>query len=277
MNKFTLIIKGFVLGIANIIPGVSGGTIAITLGIYEKLIDIISNIRKNFKDNIKFLLFLAIGIVISLIVFSNIIGYCLDKFPFITILFFIGFIFGGLPILLKKVNGKISVLNVIVFLITFGVVITLKLISPENNTVSLNDLTAYKVIGLFFAGFIASASMLLPGISGSFVLMLIGYYEPIINSIRNITKFNSIFHNLIILSIGGIGMLFGIICAAKLIKWLLKKYEVQTYYGIIGFVIASIISIFLNAILEPIGFIDIALGILMFILGVFLSRLVGDK
>ena len=92
MNNLILILKGFILGIANIIPGVSGGTLAITLGIYEKLIDIISNFKEKFKENIKFILLLVLGIVIALLVFSNIIGYCLDKFPFITILFFIGFL-----------------------------------------------------------------------------------------------------------------------------------------------------------------------------------------
>ena len=223
MNNLILIIKGFILGIANIIPGVSGGTIAITLGIYEKLISVISNFRKSIKENIKFIIFIVLGIVISLLVFSNIIGYCLDKFPFVTILFFIGFIVGGLPILFKKVKGRVNVLNIIVFLITFGIVIILKFISPENNIVNLDNLTFIKIIGLFFAGFISSASMLLPGISGSFVLMLIGYYEPIINSIRSLTRFNDIFHNIIILGIGGVGILFGIVCAAKLIKWLCKN------------------------------------------------------
>ena len=276
-ENIMIMLKGFILGIANIIPGVSGGTIAITLGIYEKLINTISNFRKSIKENIKFIIFLVIGIAISLLVFSNIIGYCLDKFPFITILFFIGFIVGGIPLLFKKVRGKVSFTNIIVFLITFSIVLTLKFISPENNVVDLNTLNGIKCIGLFFAGFIASVSMLLPGISGSFVLMLIGYYEPIINSIRDLTRFNDISHNIIILGIGGIGILFGIICAAKLINWLLKKYEVPTYYGIIGFVIASIISIFLNAISTSIGLLDIIIGILMFIVGIFLSRIIGDK
>ena len=103
-DNILLILKGFVLGIANIIPGVSGGTLAITLGIYERMIEAISHFFSNFKDNLKFIMFLGIGILISLALFSNVIGFCLDNYKFATILFFIGIILGGMPILFKKVK-----------------------------------------------------------------------------------------------------------------------------------------------------------------------------
>jgi len=277
MENLILIIKGFILGIANVIPGVSGGTLAITLGIYEKLIEIIGNFRKSVKENIKFIIYLAIGIIIALLIFSNIIGYFLDKFPFITILFFIGFIVGGLPLLFNKVKGNISISNMIIFLITFLVVMLMTFMKTNNTVVSLDNLNFIKCLGLFFSGFIASASMLLPGISGSFVLMLLGYYEPIIDTIRDLTRFNNVISDIIVLGIAGIGILFGIFVAAKLIGWLLKKYEVKTYYGIIGFVIASIVSIFINVLNSPIKALDIVLGIVMFMIGIFLSKIIGEK
>ena len=276
MENLVIILKGFILGIANVIPGVSGGTLAITLGIYERLLSVINHFKDKLKENIKFLLFLLIGIVIAILVFSNIIGFCLEKYPFATILFFIGIILGGLPTLFKKVKNTVNLSNLIIFFITFGIVMILTFIRPDNNEVSLDSLNIIKIIGLFFSGAIASASMLLPGISGSFVLMLFGYYKPIINSIRELTKFNNLMHNIIVLGFAGIGILLGIFIAARLIEWLLKKYEVKTYYGIIGFVIASIISIFITAVSNPIGTIEIIVGILLLLTGILVAKFVGE-
>ena len=276
-ENIKIILKGFVLGIANIIPGVSGGTLAITLGIYEKLIETISHFRTKIKENFKFLLFLVIGIGISLLIFSNVVSFLLDKYPFATILFFIGIILGGVPKLFKKVENTFNVSNLIILLITFSIVILMTFLGTNSNNISLDDLNVLKVIALFISGAIASASMLLPGISGSFVLMLIGYYEPIVNSIKELTRFHNLFHNVVILSAMGLGIIVGIICAAKLIEWLLKKYEVKTYYGIIGFVIASIISIFITALSYNTKIIEIIIGILLLGVGILVSKVVGDK
>ena len=276
-DKILLVLKGFVLGIANIIPGVSGGTLAITLGIYERMIEAISHFFSNFKDNLKFVMFLGIGILISLGLFSNVIGFCLDNYQFATILFFIGIILGGMPILFKNVKGTKNVGNILVFAIAFLIVMLMTFMSAGDKTISLDTLSVGKIISLFFSGMIASASMLLPGISGSFVLMLIGYYYPIVNAIRSLTKFENIFHNLVILGFAGIGILLGIILAAKLIEYLLDKYEVPTYYGIIGFVIASIISIFITAVSSLVSFAEIIIGIVLMIVGMFIAKFIGDK
>ena len=276
-DKLLLILKGFVLGIANIIPGVSGGTLAITLGIYERMIEAISHFFSNFKDNLKFVMFLGIGIILSLALFSNVIGFCLDNYQFATILFFIGIILGGTPILFKKVKGTINVGNGLVFLLAFLLVMLMTFISAGDKSISLDTLNIGKAITLFFGGMIASASMLLPGISGSFVLMLIGYYHPIVNAIRSLTKFENIFHNVVVLGIAGVGILLGIVLAAKLIEYLLDKYEIPTYYGIIGFVIASIISIFITAVSSTVSIIEIIIGILLMVVGMFIAKFIGDK
>ena len=270
------ILRGFVLGIANIIPGVSGGTLAITLGIYEKLIETISDFKNKIKENFKFLVFIVLGVGIALLVFSNIVSFCLDKYPFATILFFIGIILGGVPKLLKKVNKSFNIPNLFIGIITFSIVIIMSLIGNVNNEVSLESLNVIKLITLFISGMIASSSMLLPGISGSFVLMLIGYYNPIINAIKELTRFSNLFHNVVILSFMGLGIILGIVLAAKLINWLLKKYEVPTYYGIIGFVIASIICIFMNALTYSVGIIEIIVGVILLLIGIMISRVVGD-
>ena len=105
-KNILLVIKGFVMGIANIIPGVSGGTLAIILGIYEQFISSISHFFKNIKENIKFLLLLAIGIVLAIVSMSNVIDYSYKHYPIPTTLFFVGLVVGGIPLLYSKVKGS---------------------------------------------------------------------------------------------------------------------------------------------------------------------------
>ena len=271
-DKITLFLKGIVMGIANIIPGISGGTLALTLGIYEKLIDIISHFTKNIKENIKFIILLGSGIVLSILLFSNIISYCLENYRFPTILFFIGIIIGGLPLLLKKVKGTSNISNYIIFSITFMIIMIMTFASVKDNNISLSVINIGTIIGLFISGVISATTMILPGISGSFMLMLFGYYTPIVNTISDLSKLNNILHNLIILGFLGMGILVGIFASAKAIEALLKKYEIKTYYGILGFVVASIISIFITSISNTINAIQIIVGIIFMILGIILGK-----
>ena len=189
-EKIFLVLKGFVIGIANIIPGVSGGTLAITLGIYEDLIKAISHFFSNIKENLKLLIPIFIGMVLSLAILSNVIGYSLEHYPIPTTLFFVGLILGGLPLLVKHIKGKEkSISNWIVFLITFLIVAVFAFLKSGNAMVDLSNLSIGGYLLLFIVGVVAAATMVIPGISGSFVLMLLGYYEPIINIIREFTKF----------------------------------------------------------------------------------------
>ena len=278
-ENIMLILKGFALGIANVIPGVSGGTIAVILGIYEKLIDILSNLKTKLKENFKYLLFLAIGLILAIGLFSNAVTFCLKNYPFATILFFIGFIIGGMPPLLNKVKSKIDIKSVICFIIAFTVVMLMAFITPDTMNKSLDIINIKTLIILFLIGVLGAASMVLPGISGSFVLMLIGYYEPIMNSISEFTKLNNLTHNILILALFGLGVLFGIIFMAKLIKILLEKYEIPMYMGIIGFVIASAISILVSVIGSSYGVLQIIIGVILMFVGIIASRMIskGEK
>ena len=246
-EKLTLVIKGFLIGVANIIPGVSGGTLAITLGIYEKLIGAISHFFKNLKENMKFIIPIGIGAVLSILLLSRVISFCLDKYTLATILFFIGLILGGIPLLNKKIKGHYkNVSNIIIFLLSFGFVIALSVLKGEN-VVSFANMNIINYIMLFLVGVVAAATMIIPGVSGSFVLMLLGYYKPIVDTIGALTKFNNIWQNIMILVPFGIGVLVGIVAISKLLEFLFKKYEVKTYFGVMGFITASIITIFTGA------------------------------
>lgn len=280
MKNVILIIKGFFMGLANLIPGVSGGTIAITLGIYDKLISSISHILSNIKENIKFLLPIFIGMILSILSLSKVMSFALDKFLFPTILFFIGAIVGGVPMLYKKVKGNKSIISYIIFVLTFGLVIGLTYLSG-GNVISFDNINIIGYIKIFFVGIISAATMVIPGISGSAVLMTLGYYEPIINTIKDLTNFSNLANNMMILIPFGIGVIIGILLIAKLIEYLLKKYEIKTYYGILGFVFASIISIiiqnfFMNGIIN-ISILEVIIGLILFGLGFIVAYKLGDK
>ena len=277
MKSIILIIKGFFMGLANLIPGVSGGTIAIILGIYDKLINVISHLFKNFKDNMKFIIPICIGIVISVLTLSKVISYALGNYLFPTILFFIGAIIGGVPMLYNKIKHTKSLSCYIILLITFGFVIGITFLSG-NNIVDLSSLDIFDYLKLFLVGVVASVTMVVPGISGSAMLMTLGYYEPIINIIKNLTNYSNIIHNMSVLIPFGIGIIIGIILIAKLVEYLLNKYEVKTYYAILGFVFGSAISIVLQNLLGiNINLIDIIIGIVLFIIGFIIAYKLGDK
>lgn len=278
MKNIILILKGMMIGIANIIPGVSGGTLMIILGLYEEVIDTISHFFKNFKKNLKFIIPLAIGMVLSILLLSKVISVCLDKYPFPTVLFFVGLILGGIPLLWNKAKaakGKWS--NWLVFGITFVIVLAFAFLKSGNYVVSLNNLNLFGYIYLFIVGIISAATMVIPGISGSFVLMLLGYYEPIVNTIRDLTNFSLLGHNLLILIPFGLGIIIGIVLIAKLIEYLLHRYPVKTYYGVLGFVIASLVAIIKPILITTPSIIEIVIAVILIITGGLIAYKLGDK
>lgn len=286
MESLILVLKGFFMGVANVIPGVSGGTIAIILGIYEKFISSISNLFKNLKENIKFLVPIFIGMGISILTMSKVISYSYDEFPLPTLMFFVGLVFGGIPMLMKNVKGKKEskkISNYVIFLLTFSLVIFLasyKFIFSINGEVSFASMNVGSYISLFIVGVIAAATMVIPGVSGSLVLMILGYYYPVINTIKDLFKGDFI-SNAFILGIFGIGVVIGIVAISKLLEMLFKKYKVKTYFGVLGFVFASIIAIPLSACIElnsiSTSIDQIIVSIVMIAIGTLISYKLGEK
>ena len=286
MESLILVLKGFFMGVANVIPGVSGGTIAIILGIYEKFISSISNLLKNLKENIKFLVPIFIGMGISILTMSKVISYSYDEFPLPTLMFFVGLVFGGIPMLMKNVKGKKEskkISNYVIFLLTFSLVIFLasyKFIFSINGEVSFASMNVGSYILLFIVGVIAAATMVIPGVSGSLVLMILGYYYPVINTIKDLFKGDFI-SNAFILGIFGIGVVIGIVAISKLLEMLFKKYKVKTYFGVLGFVFASIIAIPLSACIElnsiSTSIDQIIVSIVMIAIGTLISYKLGEK
>ena len=280
-EKLILFIKGIVLGVAFVIPGVSGGTLAVLLGIYEELIEAASNFYKNmvnFKKYFMYLLPIGLGIIFSIAVFAKLIKFGLDKAPIITILIFLGMIIGGIPALVRNVKGtKINLKDMTLMLVGLIIVISMLIFHKSNSNVVLTNMSITGYITLFLVGAIAAVTMVVPGISGSFTLMLIGYYEPILNLVNDITSFKNLGPNLILIFIFMLGVFIGIIFISKIIEWCLKHYKRETYYAIIGFVLSSIISVIYEVSKFPFNLTHLIIGIVLLVINTVLVYKVFDE
>lgn len=285
-DSIILVIKGFIMGIANIIPGVSGGTLALILGIYEDFIGAISHFFSKLKENIKFLLPVIIGMGLAIVSLSRVIDYSYKHFPIPTSLFFVGLVLGGIPMLLAKVKNTKelkSASSYIIALITFSIVIIMAcsdLIFGTGLKISLSNMNLFGYILLFLVGIVAAATMVIPGVSGSLVLMLLGYYYPVIKLIKELTSLKNVGSNILILGVFGVGVLFGIVAISKLLEYLFKKHEVKTYFGVLGFIFASVLAIPISTILNntiTFDIVQILIGIIFMGIGCVISYKLGEK
>ncbi len=256
------ILRGIVIGLANVIPGVSGGTMMVSMGIYNKLIYSINNITKKCKECIRILLPYLIGMLAGIILGSVVLNVAFEKYPLPTNTLFIGLIMGSIPVILKQIKGaKINAGCVIIFLIFAAMVIVPKAIAnatlvgdnvngkSQTLVVDIPHIILYLLLGMM-----ASASMVVPGISGSMMLKILGFYEPIVTQTLGGTfkdaipagNWDLVVHNLGVLLPYTIGLLIGIFGVAKLIEYLLKKWKVYTYCGILGLVAASPVVILMD-------------------------------
>ncbi len=250
LQWFLDILRGAVIGVSNIIPGVSGGTMAVSMGIYDRVIYAVNNIFKQFKKNFRDLLPIIIGVLVGLFAFAALIGSLLgtksSEIPMTrlpTNFAFIGLILGGLPAIYKRVNMKdAKVPGIILFLIFLALVVVLPLLNPpEARTVDHSIGTILLMIPL---GAIASSTMVIPGISGSMILMLLGYYNPVINAMNDLRSGD--WSSIAILLPYALGLLVGIVFIAKLMNFLLKKHAALTFSAIFGLVIGSPVALLMQ-------------------------------
>lgn len=261
-----LILKGFIIGIGKIIPGVSGSMIAISMGIYQKMIDCINNFFSDIKTNFIFLFKLTIGVLISIVFFSNIILECLNKYYIITIFFFIGLIIGGFKEINKEIKYKNKKIIFIIMLITLilGLTSVNREVNIENNT--------FNFIYFMFVGFIDALTMVIPGISGTATLMMIGAYNKLMETFSNLLNFSLFFNNLVIILPFSLGMIIGIIFTVKLINYLFKNYKDSTYSAIIGFSISTIILMAFKCLRSYYTFFELIIAFIMLFIAIFISK-----
>lgn len=276
-------LKGIVIGIANIVPGVSGGTMMVSMGIYDKLIHCITHLFSEFKKSVLFILPIAIGMVVAIAGSSFGLVWLFDHFPIQTNLLFVGLILGGLPAIYGKVNGKtIKFGHILAGLLFFAFVVAMAAMGEgEGNAVDLS-VSVVNVLKLLGVGVVASATMVIPGVSGSMVLMLMGFYYPVINGIKDfisaLTAFDvpGILAGCGILIPFGIGIVVGIFGIAKLMEIIFEKFPLYAYWAIIGLIVASPIAILMMGSFPPVTVVSAVTGIIALVAGFFVARKLGD-
>ena len=241
MSFIYLFFVGVLAGSAMITPGVSGAVVAVILGVYDKMINALTNSFKDFKKNFTFLAILGIGILIGAVWFSNVIMFLYERHEVATKFAFIGLILGGVPFLFREVKEKGKKINYIAMVITFILSFSLWIFSKTFFNLDLDAETVSgfaSFINLFLAGVIYSIGKVIPGISGSFLLIIIGMYEYVLSVMAHPITVGLMEINKLIPFI--VGLIVGIVVLLKLINYLLEKHYGLTYSIIIGFVLGSI-------------------------------------
>lgn len=259
------IFKGLLIGIGKIIPGVSGSLIAMSLGVYEKCIDIISNFSKEIKYNYKFLFNLCLGFLLSFILFSNVIYYFITNHYFLTMCLFIGLIIGTIPNVLNK-NKIETKKDYIYILVSFIIVILISFLGKGYINIE-NNFSGY--LFTILIGFIDAVTMIIPGISGTAIFMVLGVYEFVL------LLFSKLLFPFIVFF--AIGLIIGVIITSKLINYCFKNYNHQTYLLILGFVFSSLLFLIIDTFNKSFNLIQFLIGIILIIFGYFISYFLDRK
>lgn len=235
-KNIIIFFKGLLIGGTMLVPGVSGGSMAMILGIYHKLISSISSFRTNKKRNNIFLIIFILGAGSGMLLFANSLLNLIEKYPMPMMYLFSGAVIGGIPIIYKesKVNS-FSWKNLICILIGFLSVIIFSAF-PENTSISEISSGFLRPIFLILSGFVSAIALILPGISVSYMLLLMGLYDETMKAIGNL--------DILFLLPMLIGILTGILLTTKILEQAMQKYPAVTYFIILGFVAGSLIEAF---------------------------------
>lgn len=262
------IYRGLMMGISDLVPGVSGGTIAVVLGIYDQLLAAISGLfSREWSRHLGFLVPLGIGVGIALLGLSRVIQYLLDNHFVPTRFFFLGLILGVLPLLLQRVDARrnFQLRHVLVWIVAAALVGSMAFLNPDESTEPTTTLTLAIGLGLFFSGWLASMAMLLPGISGSLVLLIIGVYPTAIEALSSL--------NIPVIAVIGAGVFTGVIVSSKVLRYLLTTYPVMMYTVIIGLVTGSVFVVYpgLGSVLTMV------VSVVTFIVGFAMTVFIGSR
>ena len=260
-------IYGLIFGFASPIPGVSAGTMAILLNVYESFFSSISVavVKKNIDFTVSFL----VGWTLGLFWISNIMMFLIDHYEQIIFFSFIGLILGSLPMIYKKATvEKIKIRNTLIFFVAFIFMVFLALyggdISSNSTLAELGGMSPTLLLWIFVAGFISSSAMLIPGIGGSLMMLIFGVYTIYIEAISTI--------NIIILAIFIISMILGVLAGIVFTKKMLNFHAQALYFSILGFIIGSLLIIYPGFSMDIEGVLSIGLMIAFAILAYWLSK-----
>lgn len=262
MKQVKTFVVGIILGIANVIPGVSGGTMAVVLNVYDRIIDVISLDVKKIRRNIPFLAVLSSGLVVGVLLFAKLASWLFELHPVPTAFFFVGIIIGSIPFILKKARGT-GFKPVSFVFIAVGIVIMVLMVvfNVDEAAGSVQTILTVPVfLWLFAMGIIGAITMLIPGVSGSFILLILGAYYTVIQAISDF--------NIPLLIPVGLGIVCGLLVGASLVRFLLSRAPGAAYCIIFGLVLGSLLPMFPGL---PSGVFSFFMSFVSLGAGIFLS------
>lgn len=244
------VLFGVAIGMAFIIPGFSGGSIAAMLGIYEKLVGAIADLFKNFKKSLLTLLPIALGMALGVIALLFPLGWALEAFPIPTVCIFVGLALGALPSITEKLKGRMRVWHIASFLIPLLVAFSLSFL-PISSDVDLFNLDVGGYVLLVLVGLLGSTALVVPGISGSMLLLILGYYNPIVNlATEHLLLGRDVGISIAVLGCTALGIGAGFFIISIIMKKLLHSCPKGTYFAILGFILGSLPTVFISTAKE---------------------------
>jgi putative membrane protein len=281
-NFMSYLLKGLAIGTAAIIPGISGGTIAFMLGIYDQIIEAIVSLRRHTKKSLELLLPVGIGIVVAIGLLTYPMGLALTYAPFPTVTLFAGFILGSLPQLRKDLPVTLNVRDWFMLVLPAIVAMLLGVFSVIGELDATTVLTADAILpklSLLVVGLLGVSAFVVPGISGSMLLLSIGFYEPILSSLRrlldNLFDLNGLIPEMINFGLLGVGALVGFVVISVVMKWLLTHHRQDVNLAVFGFILGSLVAIFYNyemvPVYEQLDVFMVVLGVITLTLGGYVS------
>ena len=277
-NFMSYLLKGLAIGTAAIIPGISGGTIAFMLGVYDQIIDAIVSIRHHTKKSLEVLLPVGIGIVVAIGLLTYPLGLALTYAPFPTVTLFAGLIIGSLPQLKKDLPKALNTKAWVLLIVPASIAILLGVFSVIGELDATSVLTGNDFLpklSLLLVGFLGVSAFVVPGISGSMLLLSIGFYEPVLSSLRRLIDqlfdLNGLLPEVINFGLLGVGAVIGFVVVSQLMKWLLTNHRQALNLAVFGFILGSLVAIFynyemilvyaeLNVVMVLLGLITLTLG-----------------
>ncbi len=257
------LIKAILIGIAKIIPGLSGTVLMISFNLYDRAIDAITRFFNNPKKNFIFLMNLAIGVLIGIVLFSKLINYCLDKYYVYTMSLFIGLILGGIITIKKEITNKTS--NYLYIIISF-IIMTFLSTSNLANVYILKG-NYIDIIVFFFSGILEALGTIVPGVSSTALLMLTGIYPYYLNILSNLLNFNYLLNSINFIIPFGIGLAVGIIIISLFISYLLRYHKETTFSCILGLSLSTIITLSKGIIYDITSISTILICLILLIIG----------
>jgi len=286
------LLNGAVYGATLIIPGVSATIFAIMLGYYDELIYNMNHFREDFRKNARYLGVFVVGVATGAVAFSSVIILLLDNFSLPTMLLFAGLLTGILPLTYKYAKGgakRVALREVALAALSMVALVVLSVVVPEppvEHADAVGTVNVAQVLFVFFAGIVNGATLVIPGLSGAFILLIMGLYPMVVASVSHVGSLLGDIGNLalwwemgVVLAPFGIGALIGCIFMARLMEKLLRDYHKSVYAAILGLILGSLITLFINPLVYQSGTSApfIAVGVVTFVAGAVLAHVLGKK